>query len=177
MCFERDAAKGKLGTKKYIAPVLKKIGGGEVVQTEGQANSFERWLDFHSIDGVVSTPKGLLPFAARCQYKKNYQSFSIRYSRPNNEPTEYEKISKAIETNSERPYYHAQAFVIGGQATVAITHTDALFHFMKKHWDKVKIELNEDGTKLAAVFWRDLEKFGVKLKKFLVSANGSIEQI
>ena len=177
MSFEHDAQRGKIGTKQFILPVLRKIGGGEVIHTEEQASHFERCLDFHSIDGFIKSVKGLLPFAARCQFDKNYQSFAIRYSRPTEEPTEYKKITEAIKNNSMRPFYHAQAYVVDGQATVAVTHTDDLFNFIKRHEDKTKIVPQDDGTELLAAFWRDLEQSSVKLKKFLVSADGNIQQL
>lgn len=178
MSFKSDEAKGKAGTKKFIAPVLCKIFGGTVTQTERRANSFERSLDWSGIDGIVATDKGLLPFAARIQSGVNYESFSIRYSRPSGEPTEYEKINKALKTNSMRPFYHAQGYVDeDGQAIVAVVRTKDLFNFVKKNINKVIIKANEDGTKLLAAFWRDLEQFGVMLKKFLVSSEGDIQQI
>ena len=178
MSFEKDSAKGKAGTKKFIAPVLRKIFGGVVIPTERRANSFERLLDLNCIDGLVSTAKGLLPFAARIQSGINYKSFSIRYSRPTGEPTEYEKISKAIEMDLTRPLYHAQGYVADdGQAIVAVVCTQDLFDFIKKNISAVIIRANKDGTKLLAAFWRDLEQFGVTLKKFLVTSDGNIQQI
>lgn len=178
MSFKTDEAKGKAGTKKFIAPVLCKIFGGTVTQTERRANSFERSLDLNCIDGLVATDKGVLPFAARIQSGVKYESFSIRYSRPSGAPTEFEKISKAIEMDLLRPLYHAQGYVADdGQATVAVVRTQDLFNFVKKNINKVIIKANEDGTKLLAAFWRDLEQFGVTLKKFLVSSEGNIQQI
>lgn len=178
MSFEEDSAKGQAGTRAFIAPVLCKIFGGVVTPTERRANSFERLLDLNCIDGLVSTAKGFLPFAARIQSGINYKSFSIRYSRPTGEPTEYEKISKAIEMDLLRPLYHAQGYVADdGQATVAVVRTQDLFDFVNKNINKIKIRANEDGTKFLAAFWRDLKQFGVTLKKFLVSPDGNIQQI
>ena len=57
MSFEHDAQRGKIGTKQFILPVLRKIGGGEVIHTEEQASHFERCLDFHSIDGFIKSVK------------------------------------------------------------------------------------------------------------------------
>lgn len=178
MCFSSDAAKGKVGTKKFIAPVLKKLFGGEVVQTENRLNDFERTLDCdHSIDGFVCSPKGLLPFAARYQ-KKNYESFGIRYSRPTGTETEYKKIVKALETNSAtRPFYHAQGYADGDGAVVAVVSTKDLFSFIKQRPDKTKIILQADKTAVIAVFWRDLKQAGVRIKKFLVSEDGDVKQI
>lgn len=179
MCFEADAAKGKVGTKKFIAPVLKKIFGGEVVQTENRLNDFEQTLDCdHSIDGLVCSPRGLLPFAARFQ-SVDYGTFPIRFSRPTGAETEYDKILKALETKSAtRPFYHAQGYADGdGGAVVAVVRTADLFNFIKQHRDKTKKIPQADGTTILAVLWRDLKQAGVRIKKFLVSEDGEVKQI
>ena len=179
MCFQTDAAKGKVGTKKFVAPVLKKLFGGEVVQTENRLNRFEQSLDCnHSIDGFVCSPRGLLPFAARYQ-SVNYGSFPIRFSRPTGAETEYSKIVRALETNSAmRPFYHAQGYSDeDGGAVVAVVRTEDLFSFIKQHRNKTKIIPQADKTEVLAVFWRDLKQAGVNFKKFLVSEDGDVKQI
>lgn len=179
MCFKADAAKGKAGTKKFIAPVLKRLFGGEVVITENRLNDFERSLDCdHSIDGFVCAPtRGLLPFAARFQ-SFNYGSFPIRSARSTGSKTEYDKIAKALkEKSAMRPVYHAQGYAEGNGAVVAVVRTADLFSFIETNQSKTKIIPQADGTSIRAALWRDLKQAGVQFKKFFVSENGNITQI
>lgn len=177
--ISKDMARGKLGNAKYIAPVVKKIYGGSVCLTDRQGNQFERALDVDAcIDGLIFSDAGLIPFASRVQFGKNHEAFSTRYERPTNTPTEYPKILAAIKNALIRPFVHLQGFVDEyGSAVVGVVRTADLWQYLEKNLPRLKSFTNTDDTKFVVAFWRDLRRAGVRVREFVVSANGDVKEL
>lgn len=186
MSLERDKARGKLGSEKYVQRLMRACMGffGDVLPTDGRVSAFEKAMDYDCcVDGFAFNEKfGVIPYASRVQFGKNYEAFSIRYTRENGLPTEWQKICTALDEgemgNCKRPFVHVQVFVDEtGNAVAGMVRTDKLFEFMRNNRDKIKKFTNADGSSFLACYWRDLKKASVDVIRFSIPVDAKISVI
>lgn len=119
---------------RFVAPALKVAFGAKVIHsTERHENELAKVLDYSGIDGVLVDKHGwTLSFSSRVQFGKNYESFSIRRSRPNGTPTEFDKLKNQL---SMKPACHVHSFIADDEKTavVAITPTIELIKYIDKN--------------------------------------------
>jgi hypothetical protein len=112
------------------------IGGGELKPVEAvSSESFTEDLDLLAgIDAwqIIRQIPIVRGLESRVQWGTNYQTFSIRYSLPSGQPTEFEKRQQAIQ-NRERgdlfPHITVQAYLDrpgGALLSAAAIRTEAL---------------------------------------------------
>lgn len=179
-----DMRRGSDGNRRYILPVAEKLFGGKVGLTDRQHNAFEKNLDcLACIDGVALSNAGIIPFASRVQYGKNFHAHSIRIYRPPNEitgeakATEYQKIYSAIEHKFFAPRYHFHAFISDcGSAVVGVVKTLDLWRYLRQNFSQLKRIINRDATEAIIADWYDMRRAGVDVKTFAVSNVGDVKE-
>lgn len=132
-----DAQKSIRAFEKFTAPTLRHALGAVVVKTmERHESQYEKDMDFACIDGVIVDTDGwTIRYASRVQFGTNYETFTVRRTRPSGENTEYAKLCKAWRLQKPMPRYHVHTYVNKGEqfATVAITETFELLRYIKNH--------------------------------------------
>ena len=137
MYNELDAKKSRRAFERFILPALKIFGFAQVESTENRAkgDALKELLDFAAIDAVAKCRRGTFGLASRVQFGVDYQSFTIRRSRPSGGETEIDKLRRAFENGGLRPFYHVQAFIVKNEksATVAVGATSEIYGLVKKN--------------------------------------------
>lgn len=141
VCYQKhDAEKSLSGFEKFTLPALRTaFGTNEIFSTERHENRREKDLDFAGIDGFFVTVDGWQYFfASRVQFGKNFETFTIRRSRPRGATTEYDKILHARQIQAPVPTFHVQTFVSedGLSAVVGIVETVDLLKYIGEHQDQ-----------------------------------------
>ena len=132
---KRDANKSLAAFANFVKPALQiAFGAKKILPTERHENELETELDRNAgIDGVVVTSDGSpFAYASRVQFGKNYESFSIRRSRPNGTPTEWQKLKNPL---SMKPAFHIHSFVADNEksAIVGIVQTADLIRYIRQN--------------------------------------------
>ena len=117
---------------RFVAPALQAAFGARVVySTERHENELAKVLDYSGIDAVLVDKHGwTLSFANRIQFGRDYGAFTIRRSRPNGTPTEFDKLKNPL---SMKPACHVHSFIAEKSAVVAITPTIELIKYIDKN--------------------------------------------
>lgn len=118
--------------EKFVAPALTVAFGAKAIySTERHENQLEKILDrLAGIDGVLVDEHGwTLSFSSRVQFGRNYGAFTIRRSRPNGTPTEFDKLKNPL---SMKPAFHIHSFIDANakNAIVAIVKTPDLLRYI-----------------------------------------------
>lgn len=136
----RDLSDSAFDFERVVWPVIRPwLGGGELRAVEAVVHDgFDKELDTLSgIDGwhILRGEHAIRGIASRVQWGNAWDTFTIRMSRPNGVPTEYEKRLHAL-NNAERgfllPHVTTQAYVAdpareGDLLSVALIRTTTLF--------------------------------------------------
>ena len=135
MAFKQDAARSIRAFQKFVAPALRRFGARKILPTEYHQDGLARTLDLIAgVDGLIVDRDNLVfGYASRVQFDgKNYESFTIRRSRPNGTKTEFEKLTNPM---TIKPAYHVQTFVDENEsrAVVAIAETWRLIKYTLEH--------------------------------------------
>ncbi|MBQ3451793.1 MAG: hypothetical protein IJG32_05985 [Selenomonadaceae bacterium] len=172
MCFKQDQEKSLRGFEKFIVPVLKTAFGAEAVySTERHNNNFETQLDCDfGIDALIVVDGTIYPVASRVQNGTNYESFSVRRSRPSGATTEFDKLSQAWRIQAPMPTYTVQGFIDkdGQIAVVGIAETIELLKYIGKHRDQWRP--TKDGETFYYIPFAELEN----VKIYRVDENGYV---
>lgn len=119
---------------RFVAPALQAAFGAKVIHsTERHENELATILDYSGIDGVLVDEHGwTLSFSSRVQFGKNYESFSIRRSRPNGTPTEWQKLRNPLSMKSS---FHIHSFIDANakSAIVGIVQTADLIRYIRQN--------------------------------------------
>ena len=172
MCFETDAAKSLRGFEKFTAPVLKAaFGTNKIYSTERHDNELAKVLDRNAgIDGFVVDRNGaIFAFASRVQVGRNFQTFSIRRSRPSGKLTEFNKLANALQL---KPSYHVQTFVDADEqaATVALAETPDVIEQIYRNPNQWRT--TSDNETFFFIPWRNLDNVQI----FRIFADGRLEK-
>ena len=163
MCFRQDQEKSLRGFEQFIAPTLKKaLGASAIYSTERHNSDLETRLDYDfGIDALIIIDGTIYPVASRVQSGTNYETFSLRRSRPSGTTTEISKLTQAQRIQAPMPTYHVQGFVDkdGQAATVAVIETIELLKYIDKHPDQWRTA--PTGETFYYCKWRELD--GVKI--------------
>lgn len=90
---------------------LKKILDGEIYSIENSNNEVLILMDkFSGLDYIRKNDKGLQGVAARVQWGKNWQTFTIRFKRHTGTETELEKRLSQIDNGYIYPAFTLQAY-------------------------------------------------------------------
>lgn len=128
---------------------------------EKSKNELLLWFDkFAGIDYIVKNKEGqMFGIAARIQFGKNWETFTIRYQRKTGSKTEFEKRKEAISKGFFYPLFTMQAyFDRSGKNLIAacLVSTVALYDFIEKNPGKV--QKRESDNIFLVVKWEDLPK-------------------
>ncbi len=140
----RDRAQSAAAFAHIVWPVVQhhcpELRGSILRQVEVRGNEvIAQELDAYAgIDSYQRTPNGLRGIASRVQWWKNYQTFTVRTSRPGGALTEYRKRLIALKRRHEGflyPYWTIQAYVSepGGRLlAVAVAKTLELYQYIEQ---------------------------------------------
>lgn len=116
---------------RFVAPALQAAFGAKVIHsTERHENELAKVLDYSGIDGVLVDKHGwTLSFSSRVQFGRNYGAFTIRRSRPNGTPTEFDKLKNPL---SMKPTFNVHSFIDANakNAVVGIVKTPDLLRYI-----------------------------------------------
>lgn len=136
-----------------IGPLL---GGGRLMPVETVTDSgMAQTLDMLAgVDLWYVYQDHIFPIASRVQYGgRAWNTFTIRYSRPSGQPTEYHKRLESIRTGSLYPAVTIQAYVNNGQLlAAAAVDTRHLMQIAAKHEHQIRVN-PADGAKFIYVNW------------------------
>jgi len=152
-----------------VWPVIKDwCGGGQLIPVEAVvATPFAKCLDAYSgIDHwQLKTDSGQIRgIASRIQWGCDWQTFTIRYSRPSGQSTEFQKRMAALESPCEGwlfPGLTCQAYLDcrgGVLLSVAVISTHELYRWIKENPRRTRLRISSTGEEFLYVFWKDLEE-------------------
>lgn len=134
MCFNQDAERSCCAFDKYVTPVLRyALNAAKILPTERHNSELAAILDRDAgIDGIIiNADDWTFGYSSRIQFGTNYESFSIRRSRPSGAKTEYDKLLNPLQT---KPSYHVQTFVLKDeQAVIGVVETVELVRYISEH--------------------------------------------
>jgi len=140
---------------------LKHLIGGKIHTIENRKNEILILLDVKSgIDYIRENEEGLQGIAARVQWGKAWDTFTIRMKRHTGTKTEYEKRVAQIKNGYFYPAFTLQSYFDNKQdmnlLSAAICKTTDLYDFIEKFKDKV--HTNRSDNDFIFVKWSDLER-------------------
>ena len=162
---------------KFGAPVIKTLyPDAKIIPVEGEDNPLAKMLDVAGIDYVVDCRDGIFGIASRCQHGENFATFTIRASRPNGTKTEFDKISEAREKRHLMPTLHVQTYVLGDNiASVGVAETIKLVYYVENN--KPTAKETASGEKFYVLPWKNLRRVGDKIRTFVVTGDGNVQEI
>lgn len=150
MSYGKDLSDSAKDFIRCVFPAIQPcIGDGELILIESETTaSLKQKLDIHSgIDAYqLNTDHGLRGIASRVQwgpfpqrYQKGYMTFTVRCKRSSGAKTEYEKRTKAINSNDGwlYPHFTVQAYLSerggnGNLLSVGVIKTKILYETIQK---------------------------------------------
>jgi len=149
--------------KKYI------FDKSRIISIEKSNNETLIWLDKYSgIDWFCKNDNNqVIAVAARIQWDCDYGTFTIRFKRKTGTKTEFEKRTEAIRKGYMYPQLTMQAYFIRNplkMLSACIIKTKDLYDFIEYHPDMVYDNKSDNDFKY--VFWKDLERYGIKIWKY-----------
>lgn len=172
---QRDLAQSSADFIRVVWPVVQKhcaeLQGSVLRLVEGRTTTIAQELDVCAgIDFYQRTPFGLRGISSRVQWWTNYQSFTVRISRPNGSLTEYAKRLHTIQLRHEGffyPYWTIQAYVSrpgGALLSVAVAKTAELYHYIEQREQSAhpcdKRPSGNGGERFLFVAWKDYRQTG-----------------
>lgn len=176
VCYtKQDAEKSLSGFEKFTAPALKfALNAKIILPTERHDSDLATALDqCAGIDGIiVNAAHWAFSYSSRVQFGKNFETFTIRRSRPSGATTEADKLFHAWRIQAPMPTYHVQTFISENEqsAVVAVAPTVDLLKFVGKHSDQWRA--TRDGETFYFIPFNDLEN----VKIYHVDATGHVEK-
>ena len=127
----------------FVRPVLRDMFKPcHIVLIEARNDEFLKYLDvFSGIDSFIIRldSQQVFPVSNRIQRGKNFRTFTIRYSRDSNTPTEFEKLIKARQQAALTPSLTFQAYISNETLLgLAVAKTDDLLNFISTKKAKIK---------------------------------------
>ena len=152
----KDSVKALEGIRCNILP---KLISGKIYTIECQDNEVLMLLDQKSgIDYIRENKKGLQGIAARVQWGKNWDTFTIRTQRHTGTKTEYKKRLEQIKNGYFYPAFTLQAYFNNRNEnkllSIAIIRTLRLYKFIENN--PVKIHYRKSDNNFIYVNWKDL---------------------
>lgn len=151
--IQRSATQFREAVWPTVGPLL---GGGQLIPVEsvtdsGMANTLDMLA---GVDLWHVHQNQIFPIASRVQYgPRAWNTFTIRYSRPNGSPTEYHKRLESIKSGSLYPQKTIQAYVHNGQLlAAAAVDTRHLMEQAGRYIHQVRVN-PVDGAKFIYVNW------------------------
>ena len=141
---QRDLNQSSADFVRVVWPVVQaycgELQGSDLRMVEGHGSQpIAQDLDMHAgIDAYQRTSVGLRGIASRVQWWTNYQTFTVRISRPNGVLTEYIKRLMTITRRQEGflyPYWTIQAYLDepGGQLlSVGVAKSIELYPYIER---------------------------------------------
>lgn len=116
------------------------LRGGKLCTVEGNENEVAADLDMRAgIDAYQRWDRAMRGIACRVQWGDNYQTFTVRISRPNGAETEYQKRLEVIKRRDEGfiyPYWTIQAYLDrpgGTLLSAAVAKTAELYLWIEQY--------------------------------------------
>lgn len=157
-----DATDSVKAIESIIGTILPKLINGEIVSVEGQNNDVLIMLDTLSgVDYIRIDNSGLQGIAARVQWGKNWDTFTIRAERHTGTKTEYEKRVEQIKKGYFYPAFTMQAYfdnrTDNNLESIAIIKTLDLYEFIEKYPNKVQTRFSDN--KFYYIKWDDIKDY------------------
>lgn len=147
-----------------IWPKIKdELGGGELIAVEGDNSQIARMLDTCSgIDFIQAMPDGgLRSLATRVSFgTKNWATFTIRYSRPSENITEYHKRCRDLLHSYLSPHLTLQAYFepqTQKLLSCAAIKTLDLYKHIKQNARDYKLLSSKSGERFISVPFSDVK--------------------
>lgn len=144
---------------------------GRIHTIESQQNDVLILMDrLSGIDYIRENKQGLQGIAARCQWGKAWNTFTIRFERHTGSDTEFTKRNNQIKEGYFYPAFTLQAYFNNRADNVCISasiiRTTDLYLFIKENFNNKKLvhEKSSD-NRFLYVFWEDLKTFPIKTYK------------
>lgn len=154
-----------------VLPVLRESGHfqGKIYTVEGIEHPCMRFLDFSGFDYFMHNEDGTIDgLSVRICYQ-DYSTFTIRKSA--GAETEYSKHKKSIEMSKMRPYWHIQAYIIGGEVKrIAFAVKDNLIDYISKG---NRYDVRGGQETFFSINWDDFEKAGYPIWKLDLKKGGN----
>lgn len=148
--------------------------GGRIIPVETEdSDEMRQALDvFGRIDAWHITKDGALRgIASRVQYRKVYNSFTVRLSRPSGVPTEFQKMCAALEHEGDGrigPFWTTQAYMDrprGSLLSVALVETRELIAEAQFQMDREPvIRETATGERFLVLYWKTMHLAYVPLE-------------
>lgn len=143
---ERDMQKSTPDFLHVVWPALQmhcpELRGGQILAVEGKGTEVSADLDMRAgIDAYQRWDRAMRGIACRVQWEHDYQTFTVRISRPGGSETEYQKRLAVIKRRDEGflyPYWTIQAYLDrphGALLSVAVAKTTELYLWIE-HYEK-----------------------------------------
>lgn len=147
-------------------PVIKEklFAGCQFKNLESSDDETLLWLDrYAGIDYIIKKPDNqMIGVAARVQWNKNWETFTIRYKLNSGTKTEFAKRVEAIDKGYFYPTLTLQAYFNDNITPIgaAIIPTIKLFDFIK--WNEDKWYYQHTGNaQFIVVKWKHLYDYGI----------------
>lgn len=151
--------------------VLPELISGEILCIENSDNEILLKIDQMSgVDYLRLNDIGIQGIAARVQFGRSWDSFTVRYKRSTGALTEYEKRKMQIEKGYFYPAYTLQAYfdnsVNLNLLSIGIIETKALYEEMQNNPAVVTRTNPSDMNEFKLLFWSDvINKNALKVKR------------
>ena len=164
--WKKDAIDSAKAIESIRDTYLPKVISGKIHTIESKGDEMLILMDVKSgIDYIREDDLGLQGIAARCQWEKAWNTFTIREKRLTGTITELEKREKQIATGYLYPIFTLQAYFASREnnklLSLGIIKTLNLYEFMKNNPSKVHRRKSDND--FVFVHWHDL---GKSVKKY-----------
>ena len=169
--------------REVVLPAVKKLlkSHWQIISVETEKPEIAKWLDVYGgcdwllLDKEKSIIYGV---ASRIQFaEKSFDTFTVRFKRDNNAPTEYEKRKEAIKSAGIYPKYTFQAYVSKEMQVLgmAMMFTSDLLKFIEKKSSVIKHTGEEQigQASFIACKWEDIYKAGYPISIYHFKNNSS----
>jgi hypothetical protein len=157
--WKKDAIDSARAIESIRDTYLPKVILGKIHTIESMDNEVLILMDLKSgVDYIREDDFGLQGIAARCQWERVYNTFTIREKRHTGTITELEKRKIAIDRGYLYPTFTLQAYFDNREnnelLSLGIIKTLELYNFVKNNPDKV--HKNKSDNDFVYVRWQDL---------------------
>lgn len=156
----KDMTDSMVALEKIRNTYLSKMLSGKIYNIENSDNRILILMDLKSgIDYIRENEKGLQGIAARVQWGKAWNTFTIRSERYTGSKTELEKRQKAIEEGYFYPAFTLQAYFDNREnnnlLSIAVIRTVDLYYFIENNTNRVYS--NKSDNRFLFVKWSDIQ--------------------
>jgi len=145
---------------------LKNVIGGKIYSIESSDNDVLMLMDQKcGIDYIRENDNGLQGIAARVQFGKAYNTFTVRSRRHTGSITEFEKRRRDVDGGYFYPQFTMQAYFADRSSivllSIGVVRTSDLYSFIAEHGDMVHTRWSDNEFKF--VKWADMINSGVRV--------------